>query len=45
MQSLKDEIAQLQARNTELEALIEKQKEEIETHLQKVRIIPIALTL
>ncbi|KAI0647815.1 hypothetical protein C8Q79DRAFT_924901 [Trametes meyenii] len=35
MQSLKDEIAQLQDRNTELEALIGTQKAEIELQLQR----------
>ena len=36
MQSLKDEIAQLQARNAELEAIVEQQKAEITTQQQKV---------
>ncbi|KAI0373683.1 hypothetical protein BV20DRAFT_669146 [Pilatotrama ljubarskyi] len=39
MQSLKDEIAQLQARNTELEETIEKQKAEIAAHLERIHVL------
>ena len=39
MQSLKDEIAQLQAKNAELEVIVEQQKAEIATLQQKVIII------
>ncbi|KAI0330460.1 hypothetical protein GY45DRAFT_1323591 [Cubamyces sp. BRFM 1775] len=39
MQSLKDEIAQLQARNAELEAIVEQQKAEITTQQQKLNML------
>ena len=39
MQSLKDEIAQLQTKNAELEVIVEQQKAEIATLQQKVIIV------
>ncbi|KAI0667763.1 hypothetical protein C8Q78DRAFT_1052496 [Trametes maxima] len=44
MQSLKDEITQLQARNAELEAVVESQKAEIELQLKRVHTLEEAHT-
>ncbi|KAI0357500.1 hypothetical protein OH77DRAFT_1435746 [Trametes cingulata] len=44
MQSLKDEIAQLQARNAELEEIIEKQKADIVTQKERVHLLEEAHT-
>ncbi|KAI0629748.1 hypothetical protein C8Q77DRAFT_263303 [Trametes polyzona] len=44
MQSLKDEITQLQARNAELEATIEAQKAEIAAQVQRIHVLEEAHT-